>query len=84
MEVLHKKEIGNQIERATSCLNSREAAILEAYFGLHDQKNMSLAQIGEAINLSKERVRQIKDNALHKMKSMMNERSAYALSGSRA
>jgi len=78
-EVLHNKEINKHIEIATSCLDQRESAILEAYFGLHDKKNMSLAQIGESINLSKERVRQIKDNALHKMKSVMSDRSAYVI-----
>lgn len=76
---LHSKEIGKHIEIASSCLNEREAAVLEAYFGLHDQKNMSLAQIGESINLSKERVRQIKDTALHKMKNLMKDKSVYVM-----
>jgi len=78
-DILQSKEINQHIEIATSCLDPRETAILEAYFGLHDKKNMSLAQIGESINLSKERVRQIKDSALHKMKNVLSEKSAYVI-----
>ncbi len=68
---LEQKEMNLHIQRASSCLDERESAVLEAYFGLHDHKNMSLAQIGESINLSKERVRQIKETALSKLKSVM-------------
>lgn len=49
-------------------LKKREAKILALYFGLYDGKEMTLDEIGQEMDLTKERVRQIKDKALVKLK----------------
>ena len=58
-----------EINRALSALPYREAAILRMYFGLDSKNPFSLEEIGEEFNLTRERVRQIKDNALNKLKN---------------
>lgn len=52
-------------------LDDRERQIIEYYFGLNGKKEMKLEEIGEKMNLSKERVRQIKTKSLLKLKSEM-------------
>ncbi len=51
------------------CLEKREQQILILYFGLYGNKESTLDEIGSEMNLKKERVRQIKDKALVKMKT---------------
>jgi RNA polymerase primary sigma factor len=52
------------VEDALSTLKEREAKILRLYFGLDDQEPMTLEEIGEILNITRERVRQIKQKAL--------------------
>ena len=54
----------NSVEDALSTLKEREAKILRLYFGLDDQEPMTLEGIGEILNITRERVRQIKQKAL--------------------
>ena len=54
----------NSVEDALSTLKEREAKILRLYFGLDDQEPMTLEEIGEILNITRERVRQIKQKAL--------------------
>jgi RNA polymerase primary sigma factor len=49
-------------------LKEREIKILSLYFGLYNGKEMTLDEIGQEMDLTKERVRQIKDKALVKLK----------------
>lgn len=49
-------------------LNERETKILLMYFGFGRKEGCTLDEIGSELNLTKERVRQIKDDALSKMK----------------
>ena len=49
-------------------IKKREIKILSLYFGLYDGKEMTLDEIGQEMELTKERVRQIKDKALVKLK----------------
>ena len=57
------------VEDMLSCLRQRERKILEMYFGLDDGKEKTLDEIGQETKLTKERVRQIKDKALIKLKT---------------
>lgn len=57
------------IEDMMSCLRKRERRILEMYFGLDDGREKTLDEIGQETQLTKERVRQIKDKALIKLKT---------------
>jgi RNA polymerase primary sigma factor len=58
-----------EIERVLDTLNPREAEILKMYYGLLDQKQKTLEEISQYIGLTKERIRQIKERAIQKLKS---------------
>jgi RNA polymerase primary sigma factor len=55
-------------------LDDREARILCAYFGLHDQAPMTLEQIGCLLGLTRERVRQLRDRALSRIRARWGTR----------
>jgi RNA polymerase primary sigma factor len=56
------------IEEALSSLKEREAKILRLYFGLDDQDPMTLEEIGGLLGITRERVRQIKEKALLRLR----------------
>lgn len=58
----------HQIESALGSLVGREAEILRLYFGLDGEPPMTLDQIGGRFSLTRERVRQIKEKALHRLR----------------
>lgn len=65
----------DSVEELLKCLQERERKIVTMFFGLKGTKEMNLDEIGQSMSLSMERVRQIKDVALIKLKSnvlMMN------------
>ncbi|MEM7230598.1 MAG: RNA polymerase sigma factor RpoD/SigA [Planctomycetota bacterium] len=55
------------IERLLSAIDDREATILRMRYGLENGDPMTLKEIGEKVNLSRERVRQIENEALKKL-----------------
>ena len=57
-----------EIERALDTLPQREADIIRLYFGLNGKHVHTLEEIGEKFNLTRERVRQIKEKAIKKLK----------------
>jgi RNA polymerase primary sigma factor len=61
-------ELQAEMEAALRHLNRRERSIIARYYGLDDQEPASLETIGHAINLSRERVRQIRNQALTKLR----------------
>jgi RNA polymerase primary sigma factor len=56
------------VEEALSTLKEREAKILRLYFGLDDQEPMTLEEIGAHLGITRERVRQIKEKALIRLR----------------
>ena len=58
----------NEIERTISTLPERESEVIRYYFGLNDMPPHSLEEIGEKLNLTRERARQIKERALRHLK----------------
>ncbi len=58
----------HQIESALASLVGREAEIVRLYFGLDGEEPMTLDQIGGRFGLTRERVRQIKEKALHRLR----------------
>ncbi len=57
-----------EIERSLSTLIPREADVIRLYFGLSGNHPMTLEEIGETFDLTRERVRQIKEKAIRRMK----------------
>ena len=57
-----------EIERALSTLTERERNIIKYFFGIGCQEK-TLEEIGETFNLTRERVRQIKEKTIHRLKS---------------
>lgn len=57
-----------EIERSLETLTPREADVIRLYFGLGDQHPMTLEEIGETFDLTRERVRQIKEKAIRRLK----------------
>ena len=49
-------------------LEEREAKILSLYYGLYGNKESTLDEIGQEMQITKERVRQIKDKAITKLR----------------
>ncbi len=58
----------DSVENALSSLKEREAKILRLYFGLDDQQPMTLEEIGALMGITRERVRQIKQKALIRLR----------------
>ena len=67
-QTLTHHELHNDLEHLLDELTSREAAVLRRRFGLEDDIPQTLAQIGEELKLSRERVRQIETRALLKLR----------------
>lgn len=66
-ELIHES-LRTEIERALETLTPREADVVRLYFGLGDQHAMTLEEIGETFDLTRERVRQIKEKAIRRLK----------------
>lgn len=64
----------HEIERTLTTLNEREATVIRYYFGLSGQQQHTLDEIAEEIGISKERVRQIKEKALKKLRNNYRNR----------
>ena len=57
-----------EVQRALSTLTQREADVITLYFGLNGEHAMTLEEIGEKFSLTRERVRQIKEKAIRRLK----------------
>ena len=57
-----------EIEQALSTLSEREAEVIKLYFGLDKENSLTLEEIGERFNLTRERVRQIKEKAIRRLR----------------
>ncbi len=62
------ESLRKEIDRAISTLTQREADVVKLYFGLNESHPMTLEEIGEAFDLTRERVRQIKEKAIRRLK----------------
>ncbi len=68
-ELEYKQSLRNEIERSLSTLTDRQREVIKFYFGIGIEHPMSLEDIGERFGLTRERVRQIKDKAINKLRS---------------
>jgi len=65
---LLRDSLRQEIERSLSTLALREADVVRLFFGINRVHPMSLEEIGERFELTRERVRQIKEKAIRKLK----------------
>ena len=73
-KVLISDSLNEEIERALNTLSQREGKIIRLYFGLNGKQAFTLEEIGEKYNLTRERVRQIKEKAIRRLKPPMRSR----------
>ncbi|MCA2004734.1 MAG: RNA polymerase sigma factor RpoD/SigA [Ignavibacterium sp.] len=67
-EELMTESLKEEIKRALNVLNEREKEVLKLYFGIDTDQPLTLEEIGEKFNLTRERVRQIKEKAIRKLR----------------
>ncbi len=67
-QTLMTESLKTEIERALSTLTEREAEVIKLYFGLNKEHSLTLEEIGERFNLTRERVRQIKEKAIRRLR----------------
>jgi RNA polymerase primary sigma factor len=61
-------QLSEDVSEALLNLRPKEASVLKMYFGIHPEVPQSLEEIGNRLNITRERVRQIKEKALSKLK----------------
>jgi RNA polymerase primary sigma factor len=65
---LMQMSLTNQVDRTLKLLSQRERQVVKLYFGIGEHTSHTLDEIGQRFNLTRERVRQIKEKALVKLK----------------
>lgn len=65
----YTESLRGEIERSLSTLTDRQCDVIKLYFGIGIEHPMSLEDIGDKFGLTRERVRQIKDKAINKLRS---------------
>ncbi len=68
-ELDYRQSLRKEIERSLNTLTDRQCDVIKLYFGIGVEHPMSLEDIGEKFGLTRERVRQIKDKAINKLRS---------------
>lgn len=69
MHLEYMESLRREIERSLSTLTDRQRDVIKYYFGIGIEHPMSLEDIGEQFGLTRERVRQIKDKAINKLRA---------------
>lgn len=65
---LMSESLRKEVVRALSTLTIRESEVVCLYFGLNGSQALTLEEIGERFDLTRERVRQIKEKAIRRLK----------------
>jgi len=64
-----------EVQRALSTLTQREAEVVSFYFGLNGEQALTLEEIGAKFGLTRERVRQIKEKAIRRLRHTSRSKS---------
>ncbi len=67
-EAVEERLLSEQIERALDTLAPRDARVVRLYFGLDDGREHTLEEIGNMLGVTRERVRQLRDRALRRLR----------------
>ncbi|MBL4862215.1 MAG: sigma-70 family RNA polymerase sigma factor [Crocinitomicaceae bacterium] len=73
-KALVAESLRKDIERSLSTLTAREGDVVRLYFGLNGRNALTLEEIGERFELTRERVRQIKEKAIRRLKHTSRSR----------
>jgi RNA polymerase primary sigma factor len=79
--ILMSESLRNEIERALATLTERESEVIKLYFGLGTEHSLTLEEIGEKFNLTRERVRQIKEKAIRRLRHASRSKNLRAYLG---
>ena len=72
---LIEESLKMEVEKVLSSLSEREAEVIRLYFGLVNERSMTLEEIGERFKLTRERVRQIKEKSIRKLRHTSRSRN---------
>ncbi|MBK8945631.1 MAG: RNA polymerase sigma factor RpoD/SigA [Ignavibacteriae bacterium] len=78
---LMSDSLKSEIERALSTLTERESEVIRLYFGFDGEHSLTLEEIGEQFNLTRERVRQIKEKAIRRLRHTSRSKNLRAYLG---
>ncbi len=74
-DMLMDESLKQQVQRAIATLTQREADVICYYFGLGKSPSLTLEEIGVKLNLTRERVRQIKESAIRRLRQSSSRNS---------
>jgi RNA polymerase primary sigma factor len=77
-ESLLDDSLKDEIEKALDSLTPRESEVINLYFGLNHEKPLTLEEIGARFSLTRERVRQIKEKAIRRLRHASRSKSLRA------
>ncbi len=78
---LMNESLKAEIERALASLTEREAEVIKLNYGLNKEHSLTLEEIGERFNLTRERVRQIKEKAIRRLRHASRSKNLRAYLG---
>lgn len=79
--ILMDESLRIEVQRALKTLTEREAQVIRLYFGLDQEHSLTLEEIGEKFNLTRERVRQIKEKAIRRLRHASRSKALRAYLG---
>jgi len=74
LDLMHES-LRKEVHRAIQTLGEKEQKVIELYFGLNGHHTMTLEEIGEKFNLTRERVRQIKEKAIRRLRHVSKSKA---------
>ena len=78
---LLEQSLKEEVKRALATLSERESQVIKLYFGLDSEHSLTLEEIGEKFNLTRERVRQIKEKAILRLRHASRSKALRAYLG---
>jgi RNA polymerase primary sigma factor len=78
---LMEDSVRKEVVEGLEILSPREIQVISAYYGLGGNKPLTLEEIGEAYDLTRERVRQIKERAIRRMRKSLNKNAMKSFLG---
>jgi len=72
---LWKDSLISQVKNSLSTLENRESQVIRLYFGIDRDDSLTLEEIGDRMNLTRERVRQIRNKAISRLRHISRSRA---------